>query len=321
LKPENLFILDDVPVIGDFGLVSFPEKQAKTSDSEAVGTRNYTAPELEANAEHKPADKADVFSLSKTFWVLASGQLPPQGPLRMDEPYLQFSRQCNHPKAFHFDGLLERGTKNNPDDRPSMLEFAGELSEWLNPPTNETFKTDLTALSKEYENVFEVADRVKRDRDELIAAAKAVLVSFEPVLKQIAARIEECTKIETYVGSAYDLEIHQFIELWGGVRLVSRDTKGVRVTIVKDWAAFLQSFVQVEALENDTIRVVAGHIVETTAYGSRFCGVAPVWIKEITALRGSAQLANESEMFRAGLLNNLNPAISAFGESVKKLPQ
>jgi hypothetical protein len=199
-----------------------------------------------------------------------------------------------------------------------MRGFCTELTAWLNPPSTESLKTDFKALSKEYENVFLIADRAKRNRDDLIAAAKAILVSFEPVLKQIAARMNDCTKIETYVGSASDLEIHQYI---GGVGLVSRDTKGVRVTIGKDWAAFLQSFVQVEALENDTIRVVAGHIVETTAYGSRFCGVAPVWIKEITALRGSAQLANESEMFRAGLLNNLNPAISAFGESVKKLPQ
>ena len=38
LKPENLFILDGTtPVIGDFGLVDFPGKDANTRDSETLG--------------------------------------------------------------------------------------------------------------------------------------------------------------------------------------------------------------------------------------------------------------------------------------------
>ena len=322
LKPENIFMLNDIPVIGDFGLVDFPEKEANTRDSEVLGSRNFTAPELEGDAADTPAGPADVYSLSKTLWVLASSKkFPPPGTLHIDIPQLRFSNFCNHPRAGILDYLLERGTNHDPLKRPTMGDFARELSEWLNPPTTEALKTDLTALSKEYETVFLVADSAKRNRDELIAAAKAILVSFEPVLKQIATRLKDCTKIETYVGNAYDLEIHQYIQGFRGVGLVSRDTKGVRVTIGKDWAVFLQSFVQVEALEDDTIRVVAGHIVETTAHGSRFCGVPPVWINKTTAPRGSAQLANESKTFQAGLLNNLNPAITAFGESVKKLPQ
>jgi serine/threonine-protein kinase len=322
LKPENIFMLNGIPVIGDFGLVDFPDKEANTRGSEILGSRNYTAPELEGDAADTPAGPADVYSLSKTLWVLASSKrYPPPGTLHIDIPQLRFSNFCNHPRAGILDYLIERGTNYEPMKRPTMREFAGELSEWLNPPTTESLKTDFTALSKEYESVFLVADRAKRNRDDLIAAAKAVLVSFEPVLNQIAARIKDCTKIETHVGSAYDLESHQFIQSFGNAGLVSRDTKGVRVTIGKDWAAFLQSFVQVEALDNDTIRIVAGHLVETTAHGSRFYGVAPIWIKETTAPQGSAQLANESEIFRAGLLNNLNPAISAFGENVKKLPK
>jgi serine/threonine-protein kinase len=327
LKPENIFMLDGSPVIGDFGLVDFPDKDANTRGSEILGSRNYTAPELEGDAADTPAGPADVYSLSKTLWVLASSKrYPPPGTLRMDIPQLRFSNFCNHPRAGILDYVLERGTNHDPLKRPTMREFARELSEWLNPPTAESLKTDLTALSKEYENVFMVADRAKRDRDDLIAAAKVALVSFEPVLEQIATRIKDRTKIETYVGSADDLELHQFVGLAGGVRLVSRDTKGVRVTIGNDWAAFLQCFVQVEALDNDTIRIVVGYLVETTVYGDRLssvlgwcCSNWGNWIKETTAPRGSALLANESKIFQAGLLNNLDAAISAFGESVKKL--
>jgi hypothetical protein len=93
------------------------------------------------------------------------------------------------------------------------------------------------------------------------------------------------------------------------------------VTIGEDWAAFLQSFVQVEALDNDTIRIVTGHLAEPTVHGERGYGVAPIWIKEAIAPRGSAQLSNESEICRVELLNNLGTAICAFGECVKKLPR
>ncbi|HEY5043617.1 MAG TPA: protein kinase [Verrucomicrobiae bacterium] len=315
LKPENFFILDGIPVIGDFGLVDFPDKVGHTRDSEAIGSRNYTAPELEQNAAHTPADKADVYSLSKTLWVLASGKPPPQGPLRMDDPDFQFSKKCSHPKASHFDGLLERGTKTNPSDRPTMREFSEELSQWLNPPTVESSTTDLTALTKEYQNVFEIENREKRKRDELIDAAKTVLLSFEPVLKQIADIIKEHTKKETHVGSASHLEPYQFKVFDPMVRLA----RGVKITSGGDFAAFLQSFVQVEAFDNHTIRIVTGHLVEGTAYGEHLPVLAPFWKKECTAIRGSARLANESEICRVELLNNLGSAICAFGERINKL--
>jgi serine/threonine protein kinase len=72
LKPENLFLLDGIPVIGDFGLVHFPNKEPNTRDSGTLGSRNYTAPELETDAARTRAGPADVYSLSKTLWVLAS---------------------------------------------------------------------------------------------------------------------------------------------------------------------------------------------------------------------------------------------------------
>jgi hypothetical protein len=275
------------------------------------------------DAEDKPAGPADVYSLAKTLWVLASGECyPPKETLRMDVPELRFSNLCSHPRAGVFDRLVESATDYGPLRRPMMREFAKQLFEWLNPPSLESLKTDLTALTKEYQNVFEVENRAKRNRDQLIDAARAVLVSFEPILNQIADHIKECTQIDTCVGNAYDLESHQFREGFGTVHLVSRDARGVRVTSGKDWAAFLQSFVQVEALDNDTIRIVAGHLTGTTAHGKRFFrGVVPTGIKETTARQGSAQLVNELEICRVELFNSLGPAICAFGECVKKLPK
>jgi hypothetical protein len=181
---------------------------------------------------------------------------------------------------------------------------------------------DLKALTKEYESVFEVENRAKRNREELKDAAKIALASFDPVFNRIADRIKECTQIKTHVGSAFDLELYQFKQLAGGVRLISRDARGVRATIGGEiWAAFLQSFVQVEALDNDTIRIVVGHLAEQTIEGRRFAGAGPLWKKETTAPPGSAQLENELQTLQIELFNNLGSAIRAFGECVNKLPK
>jgi hypothetical protein len=115
------------------------------------------------------------------------------------------------------------------------------------------------------------------------------------------------------------LEDHRFIETYGGVGLVSREAKGVRVEIGEAWKCFLQSFVQVEALTDDTIRIVAGHLAETTVQGERFYGVPPAWKQEIVAPRGSARLENGMEILRSGLLENLSAAVDAFGKCVKQL--
>jgi serine/threonine-protein kinase len=77
LKPENLFMLDGNPLIGDFGLVDFPGKDAVSTSIEISGPLFYVAPEIMQNAENTPAGPADVYSLSKTLWVLASGQRYP----------------------------------------------------------------------------------------------------------------------------------------------------------------------------------------------------------------------------------------------------
>jgi hypothetical protein len=74
----------------------------------------------------------------------------------------------------------------------------------------------------------------------------------------------------------------------------------------------------VEALENNTVRVAVAHVVERIHHGSRLAGVRPVWIRESIQTPGSANLENELITMKAGLLNNLEPAVIAFGELVKE---
>lgn len=319
LHPGNLFLLNGEPVVGDFGLVDFPGKERVTRDEDRIGARDFLPPEMKRNAANAEGGPADVFMFAKTFWVLASGQPPEDGPLRIDIPQLQFSNVCRHPRAGRFDVLLDQATDHDPTRRPSMREFCTELTAWLNPPSTVAANTDLNFVAKEYQNVFEIENRAKRNREELIHFAKAALATFDGVLNQIAKQISQCVHVEAHVGYPSSLEDHRFIETYGGVGLVSREAKGVRVEIGEAWKCFLQSFVQVEALTDDTIRIVAGHLAETTVQGERFYGVPPAWKQEIVAPRGSARLENGMEILRSGLLENLSAAVDAFGKCVKQL--
>ena len=72
LKPSNLFLLDGRWVIGDFGLATYPDKSSVTTDERKLGPVYYIAPEmLNAPSTVHPAP-ADVFSIAKSIWVLAT---------------------------------------------------------------------------------------------------------------------------------------------------------------------------------------------------------------------------------------------------------
>jgi serine/threonine protein kinase len=134
IKPDNLFHLDGVAAVGDFGLVDYPEKEAITSNSERMGPLFFIAPEMMTGAEEIDARPADVYSLAKTLWVLGTGQkFPLPGELRNDTHQARLSSYVKHERAFVLDLLLERSTRHSPAFRPSMRQFLEELSAWLTP--------------------------------------------------------------------------------------------------------------------------------------------------------------------------------------------
>lgn len=317
IHPGNFFLLNDKPVIGDFGLVDFPGKESLTGDTEPIGARDYIAPEMRRNAADAKPGPADVYSFAKTFWVLASGRSPEDGPLRIDIPELKFSNVCHHPRADQFDVFIEQATDHTPSRRPTMQEFADELSGWLKPKSIKTGAADLSALAKESESIFEVKKRKERNQKELIQAAEAILFSFNPVLSEIAIKLSAFTKKEVGIerGAYSDLlEKFHFVQYFRGVGLVWKGANQVKVAIAANprVTVSLHCFAQVEALDNDTIRVVVGHFVQPIANGDL--------IKEAIKRRGSVQLENESKALGSELLVNLEPAIREFVDKLRKHP-
>lgn len=78
---------------------------------------------------------ADVFSLGKTLWVLATDfAWPPDGHQPSATRSFSIADLAPHVQAEELDDLVDRCTRLHPDERPTMGQVATDLSAWLNPP-------------------------------------------------------------------------------------------------------------------------------------------------------------------------------------------
>ncbi len=121
IKPPNVLIRSDgAAAVGDFGLCLHLADTGErfTSSSEAVGARDYIAPELEDGRLDNPTPSADVYSLGKLLYYILSGRSFSREKHRI-QPY-----DLLHPVTglvdqylyFVYD-LLDKSILTKPDDR------------------------------------------------------------------------------------------------------------------------------------------------------------------------------------------------------------
>jgi hypothetical protein len=135
IKPDNLFKLGDKFVVGDFGLVTYPEKDPRTEHGRKLGPIDYMAPEMRADADRAAPGPADVWALGKSLWVLLTSQeLPLPGTHDPSDAAQTLKERITFGFTAEIDLLLEKATRINPVDRIRMEEIAKELSACLLPP-------------------------------------------------------------------------------------------------------------------------------------------------------------------------------------------
>lgn len=131
IKPDNLFRRGGQWQIGDFGLVDYPGKNAVTTGDRRLGPLYFIAPEMLLQPDLADSGPADVYSLAKTLWVLASGQrYPPQGQVRPDVASHDLAAWVNDSGTIALGVILQSATDESPDARQTMAEFADQLREW-----------------------------------------------------------------------------------------------------------------------------------------------------------------------------------------------
>lgn len=202
IKPDNLYWHEDRTAVGDFGLVDFPGKNDVTDDARQVGPAHYVAPEMRDDPVNADPGPADVYSLAKTLWVLASGQRwPPLGQQRLEEASACLRSWVDHPKVNELDRLIERATSADPLSRPAMRDLADELRSWGRADTNGRAAPDLSAFAGRVAVAQEIAARegVRRRGD--IDAAERALQLFVDKMQPVGDALREIGASEGYAST------------------------------------------------------------------------------------------------------------------------
>jgi serine/threonine protein kinase len=131
IKPGNLYELDGSWLIGDFGLVALPDAETLTHDGRQVGPAHYTAYEMILSPATAQPHPADVYSLGKTLWVLATGQAwPPEGHQPVGTRGFEIGDFRHHPRSGALDQEVDLMTRLHPEERPSKAQVARDLAAW-----------------------------------------------------------------------------------------------------------------------------------------------------------------------------------------------
>lgn len=136
IKPGNLYEFDGKWLIGDFGLIKVPDAESLTAEGRQVGPAHYTAYEMILNPVTADPHPADVYSLGKTLWVLATGQrFPPEGHQPVGTRGFEIGDFRPHARAAALDNEVSLATRLRPEERPSKVQVASDLTAWLNLAT------------------------------------------------------------------------------------------------------------------------------------------------------------------------------------------
>jgi serine/threonine protein kinase len=143
IKPSNLLVINEKPVLADFGLANFPEKEKVSVLDEVIGAKWTIAPEMERVSSSAAYKKADIYSLAKTLWILITrspkgfeGQYIQQSPISLDKYIdLHINKGSIAGEWYYFsivllERLLINSTSNDPDQRPSITDFIHQLKYW-----------------------------------------------------------------------------------------------------------------------------------------------------------------------------------------------
>jgi len=130
VKPANILIRKDgAPVVGDFGICHIEGGEPRTLSDRAMGSRHFTAPEMEAGRHYlgEPSDRTDVYSFGKVlYWMLSGGRIFDREDHRGPGNYLV--DLLGNPKWEHIHMLLDKLIMEKPEGRLHSHELREALT-------------------------------------------------------------------------------------------------------------------------------------------------------------------------------------------------
>ncbi|MGE0708299.1 MAG: protein kinase [Planctomycetota bacterium] len=138
VKPANVLLQGDEPLLTDFGLARDLEEETRlTQTGRFMGTPGYWAPE-QARGERDVGPTADVFGLGATLYAMLTGQAPYTGEtlievvLRMQAGPPDPPSRLRPELSRELEAICLRCLEADPAERyPSALELAADLRRFL----------------------------------------------------------------------------------------------------------------------------------------------------------------------------------------------
>jgi hypothetical protein len=202
-----------------------------------------------------------------------------------------------------------------------MEDFANELAAWQTPQKSEPASMDASDLAKEYQSVFEAQHRSDREKQDLIRGAEGIFSQFRGAFDRVASQISQVTRLQVEDGVPHDLPPYvQFAEYFGSPSVIWRGAQHIQAqtTIDSFHHVRLRTFLQIEAFDNNQVRMVSGHQVLYEVGASREVAEDQLpWNRETTGVMGSASFENDLAQIHREMQESAKAAIQQFAEQVK----
>jgi hypothetical protein len=311
VKPSNLFWWDNRWVVGDFGLADYPDKEALTPAGRKLGPLHFMAPEMLSDALAANGTSADVYSLAKTLWVLATGQTyPPPGEQRVDVPGLTTSVFVNDARAPLLDRLIERATQHTASDRPTMADLARELRAWLAHPHETASIGDLSELGARIAAAIEPSRRAQATREAHARLGQRVGDELAAALKQIVDSLAGVAPFDTGVDEARLPAGFEYPGALGEPEVVWRCEACIQTKEIGAYSPLITLGTIVEVFDEGAIRVVAAYLVGDPGNNDL------VWGDEFKVPIGSAEQEQQLAALVAGMRENARTALQHYAALV-----
>lgn len=200
VKPGNLYELDGAWLIGDFGLAVSPDTVGLTVEGRPLGPAHYTAYEMIRDPSSADPHPADVYSLGKTLWVLATDQrFPPEGHQPVGTRGFGIGDFRPHRHASALDQEIDLLTRLHPEERPSKEQVARDLAAWLQL-TSEPTEFDLSeARARLHTKLADaIAEQdIRAQRKELAFVAVRKLQKLTEPLNQALRDLSTKTEVDS----------------------------------------------------------------------------------------------------------------------------
>lgn len=298
VKPENLYADGDRALVGDFGLVEVPGEDPITDMAGINGPRHYVPWEVIKNEPGYDVERADVYSLAKTTWVLSTRQrFPLPGPQHPSDRASAIGSYTPHPLAAGLDQLIAACTQNDPALRPSLKDVAADLRSLLVPdPDRAELGEDpdvMQRLAVVMRPTLTEADRREALRARLDAVVAAATEVLEPVLHRIKTLQPET---KPWVPEILLLGWSTRTEEMGSPEVIATGTVGFVAPgrdESRDWT--LAGGFAAELFGNGTIRIYAAYATHVNGLQFQlvFSQSADVPASSVRATRVARDLANQ----------------------------